>query len=57
MSLIRGFMKRVLLLASLLVMLTSCDKQDEEEDISDLKRMVQAPQSHDSLLQALEKKR
>lgn len=36
-------MKKILLLVSLLLSLTSCEQKDEEEDISDLRRMVQAP--------------
>lgn len=41
-STLRHCMKRACLLFSLLITFTSCDQKEEEEDLTDLKTMVQA---------------
>ena len=36
-------MKKAVLFSSLLILLASCEQKEEEEDLSDLKQMVQVP--------------
>jgi len=43
-------MKKALLIGFLFLTFSSCEKQEEEEDISDLKTMVQAPKDQSSSL-------